>query len=120
MDFLFCCFFHAVAADTSRWTPKSTRRQNTEKGHTDIHTHTQDNCNPHHMHACHGLTTFHRRLVEPRGQRSIAQLDIQGKLVVEQDDEMPHPLTLLSAVSAPYLEPTCTVMILLLFFVHDA
>ena len=34
--------FHAVAADTSRWTPNSARRQNRENGHTD----TQENyCN---------------------------------------------------------------------------
>ena len=49
--FYFYCIFHAVAADTSRWTPKSARRQNTENGHTDTHTDTQDNyCNP--RHAC--------------------------------------------------------------------
>ena len=28
----------AVAADTSRWTPKSARRQNRENGHTHRHT----------------------------------------------------------------------------------
>ena len=32
--FSFCCFFHTVATDTSRWMPKSVRRQNTENGHT--------------------------------------------------------------------------------------
>ena len=34
----FLCIFHAVAADTSRSTPKSARRQNTENGHTDTQT----------------------------------------------------------------------------------
>ena len=38
---------NALATDTSHWTPKSTRRQNRENGHTHTHTHTQDNyCNP--------------------------------------------------------------------------
>ena len=31
----------AVAADTSRWTPKSARRQNRENGHTHTQTHRQ-------------------------------------------------------------------------------
>ena len=35
---LFYCIFRAVAADTSCWTPKSTRRQNRENGHTDTPT----------------------------------------------------------------------------------
>ena len=39
--FLFYYISHAVAADTSRWTPKSARRQNRENRHTDTHTHTQ-------------------------------------------------------------------------------
>ena len=34
----FYYIFHAVATDTSHWTPKSARRQNRENGHT---THTQ-------------------------------------------------------------------------------
>ena len=43
-DLLVYCISHAVAADTSRWTPKSVRGQNRENRHTD----TQDNyCNPH-------------------------------------------------------------------------
>jgi len=36
MAFLFYCIFRAVAADTSRWTPKSARRQN-RKTHTQTH-----------------------------------------------------------------------------------
>ena len=32
----------------------------------------------HHWSVCHLYNIFPRRLVEPRGQRSIAQLDIQG------------------------------------------
>jgi len=50
--FLVYCISYAVAADTSRWTPKSSRRQNRETdAHTHTHTHTltdtQDNyCNP--------------------------------------------------------------------------
>ena len=46
--------FRAVATDTSRWTPRSARRQNTENRHTythiDTQTDTQDNyCNPQHV-----------------------------------------------------------------------
>jgi len=53
--FLVLLDFPALAADNSRWTPKSARRQNRENRHTHtnthtdthIHTHTQNNyCNP--------------------------------------------------------------------------
>jgi len=53
----FLSIFHAVAADTSRWMPKTVRRQNRENGHTDWQTdrHTKNNYCTLAVHARQGL-----------------------------------------------------------------
>ena len=66
--FLVYCISYAVAADTSRWTPKSARRQNRE---TDAHTHTHTRTHSQtHRTTTVTLAHVHRGLISNGSQAS--------------------------------------------------